>query len=263
MAAKKEAYAQRLISYLEEYSKAFIVQADNVGSKQFQLIRASLRPNTIIAMGKNTQMKRAIRSYCEANPGTQWEGLADELVTNVGIVFTKDNLTDVKDEIAKHKVGAPARTGSVAPLDVTIPAGNTGMDPSQTQFFQILDIPTKINKGTVEIINDVPLIITGDKVTSSQSVLLGKLNIRPFSYGLIIVKVFDEGAVYDPKVLDLTDENMSDFFRQGLANIAAASLELGYATIAAVPHAIVNGFKNAVAVALETEFTFTQAAKFK
>jgi hypothetical protein len=53
----------------------------------------------------------------------------------------------VKAEIAKYKVGAPARVGLVAPNDVTIPAGGTGMDPSQTSFFQALAIATKINKG--------------------------------------------------------------------------------------------------------------------
>jgi hypothetical protein len=53
----------------------------------------------------------------------------------------------IKAEIAKYKVGAPARVGLVAPNDVTIPAGGTGMDPSQTSFFQALAIATKINKG--------------------------------------------------------------------------------------------------------------------
>lgn len=55
--------------------------------------------------------------------------------------------TQVKDEISKYKVGAPARVGLLAPNDVTIPAGSTGMDPSQTSFFQALAIATKINKG--------------------------------------------------------------------------------------------------------------------
>lgn len=36
------------------------------------------------------------------------------------------------------QVGAPARVGLVAPVDVTVPAGNTGLDPSQTNFFQVI-----------------------------------------------------------------------------------------------------------------------------
>ena len=42
----------------------------------------------------------------------------------------------VRDEINKFKVGAPARVGLVAPNNVVVPLGNTGLDPSQTSFFQ-------------------------------------------------------------------------------------------------------------------------------
>ena len=43
----------------------------------------------------------------------------------------------LRDEIMKYKVGAPARVGLVAPNDVMVPGGNTGLDPSQTSFFQV------------------------------------------------------------------------------------------------------------------------------
>jgi len=36
-----------------------------------------------------------------------------------------------------NQVGAPARVGLVAPIDVIVPPGNTGLDPSQTSFFQV------------------------------------------------------------------------------------------------------------------------------
>lgn len=54
---------------------------------------------------------------------------------------------------------------------------------------QALNIPTKINKGTVEITTDVHLIQTGNKVGSSEATLLAKLGIKPFSYGLVIQQV--------------------------------------------------------------------------
>ena len=58
---------------------------------------------------------------------------------------------------------------------------------------QVLNIPTKINKGTVEIVAPVELVKAGDKVGSSEAALLSKLNIRPFSYGLIVEKVRGNG----------------------------------------------------------------------
>eukprot|EP00232_Nephroselmis_pyriformis_P004522 CAMPEP_0182913908 /NCGR_PEP_ID=MMETSP0034_2-20130328/38276_1 /TAXON_ID=156128 /ORGANISM="Nephroselmis pyriformis, Strain CCMP717" /LENGTH=313 /DNA_ID=CAMNT_0025050637 /DNA_START=98 /DNA_END=1039 /DNA_ORIENTATION=- len=260
---KKEAYDAKLCDALASHTKAILVHADNVGSLQFANIRKALRPDSLIIMGKNTMMKRSIRVYIENTGDSKWEVLLEHLIGNVGLIFTKSELTDVRDEVAKFKVGAPARVGLVAPVDVTIPAGNTGMDPSQTSFFQVLNIPTKINKGTVEIINDVEIIKTGDKVGSSEAALLSKLGIKPFSYGLELLQIFDDGALFDPKVLDLTDEDLEKSFMAGVCKIASISLATGYPTLAAVPHAVINGFKKVVAIALGTEFTFPQAEKVK
>jgi large subunit ribosomal protein LP0 len=66
--------------------------------------------------------------------------------------------------IMTNRVKAPAKAGALAPLDVKVPAQNTGLGPEKTSFFQALNIPTKITKGTIEITNDVSLIKAGDRV---------------------------------------------------------------------------------------------------
>jgi large subunit ribosomal protein LP0 len=259
----KEKYDQKLCGLLDEYDRAFIVHADNVGSKQFQDIRRGLRPHSAVLMGKNTLMKRCIRLYCERTGSDQWASLLDALVGNVGLVFTKGDLGEIRDEIEKYKVGAPARVGLVAPNSVDVPAGNTGLDPSQTSFFQALNIPTKINRGTVEIVSDVKLITAGEKVGASEATLLAKLGIKPFSYGLVIRLVYDQGALFDPKVLDIKDEDLLATVSNAIAQVAAFSLEANYPTIASIPHSVVNGYKNVLAIAVETDYSFELAEKVK
>ena len=214
-------------------------------------------------MGKNTLMKRCIRAYCEKKGDDKWAILLDQLVGNVGLIFTSGDLSSVRDEVVKFKVGAPARVGLVAPNDVTVPAGNTGLDHSSTSFFPALNIPTKIHRGTVEIVSDVALIKEGDKVGGSEATLLAKLGIRPFSYGLVVRQVIDGGAIYDPKVLDITDDDLLKNAGSAIANIAALSLETGVATPASVPHSLINGYKNLLAIAVETEYSFELADKVK
>jgi large subunit ribosomal protein LP0 len=260
---KKEAYHNRLCDYLNTFDKAFVVHADNVGSKQMSDIRAALRPDSIILMGKNTMMKRSIRLYCEETGNDQWAPLLDELVGNVGLVFTKGDLSQIKEEISKYKVGAPARVGLLAPNDVFIPAGGTGMDPSQTSFFQALAIATKINKGTIEIVSEVHLIKAGDKVGASEAALLGKLGVKPFKYGLEVLKVYEGGSLFDVAVLDITDEDLMGAVGAGLANVAALSMAANYPTLASIPHSVINGYKNVLAIALETDYSFPLADKVK
>ncbi|XP_034705014.1 60S acidic ribosomal protein P0 [Vitis riparia] len=262
-ADKKIAYDQKLCQLLDEYSQILIAAADNVGSNQLQNIRKGLRGDSVVLMGKNTMMKRSIRLHAEKTGNTAFLNLIPLLVGNVGLIFTKGDLKEVSEEVAKYKVGAPARVGLVAPIDVIVPPGNTGLDPSQTSFFQVLNIPTKINKGTVEIITPVELIKKGDKVGSSEAALLAKLGIRPFSYGLVVLSVYDNGSVFSPEVLDLTEEDLIEKFAAGVSMVTSLSLAISYPTLAAAPHMFINAYKNVLAVAVATEYSFPQADKVK
>jgi len=233
---KKEVFAQKIFDMLDKYDAGFIVHADNVSSKQFMDIRRGIRDTSAVLMGKNTMVRRAFRVYAEKNNKPFWAELSKLLVGNVGIVFTTAPLADIKEEIAKYKVGAPAKAGSIAPVDVICPAGGTGLDPSQTNFFQALSIPTKINRGAVEIVSDVKVISEGDKVGASEAALLAKLNIKPFAYGLVLQHVFEKESIYDPKVLDITDDDLIASIQSAVNNISAVALETNVPTITSVPH---------------------------
>ncbi|XP_061338765.1 large ribosomal subunit protein uL10-like isoform X2 [Gastrolobium bilobum] len=206
---------------------------------------------------------RSVRIHAENSGNNAYLNLIPLLVGNVGLIFTKGDLKEISEDLAKYKVGAPARVGLVAPIDVVVPPGNTGLDPSQTSFFQVLNIPTKINKGTVEIICPVELIKKGDKVGSSEAALLAKLGIRPFSYGLVVLSVYDNGSVFSPEVLDLSEDDLVEKFGIGVSMVTSLSLAISYATLAAAPHMFVNAYKNVLGVAVETEYSFPRADKVK
>merc|ERR1711974_147820 len=203
----------------------------------------------------------AIRGHLETNPDL--ERLMPHIKQNVGFVFTKMELLHVRDLLLSNKVKAPAKAGALAPVDVVVPAQNTGMGPEKTSFFQALAIPTKITKGTIEIIKDVDIIKAGDRVGMSEATLLNMLKISPFSYGLVISKVYDSGSVFDPEILDITDADLLAKFASGVANVAAMSLAINYPNVASVPHSVVNGMKNLLAIAAATEITFKEAEAVK
>lgn len=257
----KSNYFLKLIKFVEDYPKCFVVGVDNVGSRQMQEIRMSLRGHADILMGKNTMIRKAIRGHMTKNPAL--EKLLPHIVGNVGFVFTKGDLADIKEKILDKKVAAPAKAGAIAPIDVILPAQNTGMGPEKTSFFQALSIPTKISRGTIEILNDIHIIKKSEKVGASEATLLNMLNISPFTYGLIILQVYDSGTVFSPEVLDITPDILRAKFLAGVQCLASVSLAINYPTIASVPHILVNGFKNLLAVAAVSDVSFKQAEKLK
>jgi len=247
---KKVLYFARMQSILSKYSKVFIVHVDNVGSSQMNKTRLQMRGKAEILMGKNTMMRKVLADFVEANPGHHFAELDSRMRGNTGFVFTNGDLKEVQKLVLANRVPAPARVGSVAPDDVAIPAGPTGCDPGQTSFFQVLQIPTKIVKGQIEITNVVNLIKAGDKVGSSEATILAKLNIRPFSYGIKLLEVCDAGNFYSPAVLDITDEVLAARFADTVKKVAALSFALNFPTQASVVHSVANAFKTMTAISM-------------
>lgn len=261
--AKKEVYLAKLASLLNEYPTIFVVNVDNVGSNQMQQIRKNLRGKAVVLMGKNTMVRKVLRGLVAENPA--YEKLMNVVVGNVGFVFTNGDLKEVRAAILANRVRAPAKAGALAPLNVIVPAGNTGMEPGKTSFFQALGVPTKIARGTIEIVSDIQIITAGNRVGQSEAALLNMLNISPFTYGLSIMTVYDSGTLFAPEILDISDETLMKALMAGIANIACMSLALSYPTVASVPHVLVNGYKNLLAVGVAgcEAFSWPALAKVK
>jgi len=258
---RKEEYFKKLEGLLDEYTTCFIVHADHVRSRQFQDIRIALRGKGVVCMGKNTMMRKCINGWLENNPKSGFAAVRDAIRGNVGIIFLKGDAKACKEIVLAYTVPAPAKSGVVANCSVTVPMGPTGCDPSMTGFFQALNVPTKISKGQIEITTDVPLITNGERVTPGAAALLQKLNIKPFTFGLVIQQVYDNGSMFSPEVLDFTDEIIAAKFSTGVRNLAAVSLEIGYPTLASLPHSLTNAMKwcTACIVGAESSYTFEKA----
>jgi len=259
--ADKELYFVKLKQLLDTYPSIFIVNVDNVGSNQMHQIRVALRGKGVVLMGKNTMVRRALRSVLSELP--QFERLLPHVRGNIGFVFTNNDLKEVRTIITANKVAAPARAGALATVDVIVPGGNTGMEPGKTSFFQALRIPTKIARGTIEIVGDVQVVTAGTRVGSSEATLLNMLNISPFTYGMQVVQIYDSGNVFSPEVLDIDEKVLIDRFLTGVKTIASISLALKYPTIVSVPHLLINAYKNLLAISLATEYTFDGSEKVK
>lgn len=65
------------------------------------------------------------------------------------MIFSDAPIFELKNKIEANKLPTEARVGVVSPVDFTVPAGPTGLDPSQINFFHALNISTKINKGQI------------------------------------------------------------------------------------------------------------------
>jgi large subunit ribosomal protein LP0 len=211
----------------------------------------------------NTKPEEEEDDY-ESRGGAGWakddniDKILSQLKGNTNIIFTNGDLGQVKAVLDNEVRPSPAKPGMIAPDDVWIPAGSTGLDPKQTSFFQNLSIQTKIVKAQIEIVAAKQVVFIGDKVDGTQAALLDKLKIYPFSYKMHVSKVLQNGSIFDAKVLDLSTDAILAKFKKCCGVQASLSLGAGFPTSASAPHSLLNGFKNLVAASAASGYEFPQ-----
>jgi len=262
-------FAKKLTELLGQYNKILLVTVDNVGANSIQKIRQVLRGEAVLLFGRNTMIRKTIRDYVEKcteagnKEGARIEALLSSIKGNVGLIFTNGDLSHIKQVAESYRQKAPAKIGAIAPEDVFIEAGPTGMEPTQTTFLQALNIPSKIVKGQVEIVNRIHLIKEGEKIGTSEATLLDKLNIMPFSYRADVKTVFDSGFVYPSSLLSLGPNDVMQMLARGLQRVTTIALEIGYPSLATLPHLLANAYKNILAISIETEYEFEGSKEVK
>ena len=137
------------------------------------------------------------------------------------------------------------------------------MEPGKTSFFQALGVPTKIARGTIEITTDLKLVAARTKVGASEATLLNMLNISPFTYGMGIAQIYDEGQCFAPEVLDIEESQLFNALNSAIKTIATVSLALNYPTLPSIMHSVVNGYKKVLAVAIETDYSWPEIEELK
>jgi len=273
----KEAKWRRIQEVAFKYKNVLFIDADNVSSKQICQLRAKLRKiDAVMVMGKNTLMKAALTAakprptendedyefrnefWNEASL-SNIDRIMGQLKKNINLIFSNGDLGEVKSVLDSEVRPSPAKAGMIAPDDVHISAGPTGLDPKQTSFFQNLQIQTKIVKAQIDIVADKQVITKGDKIGATEAQLLDKLKIYPFEYKMEVKTVLQDGSLFDAAVLSITPASILAKFKNAINLQAQLSLGVGYPTAASAPHSLLNGFKNLVAVSQATGFEFPQA----
>jgi len=251
--ARKQAYGARLKSLLDTYTQVLVVTVDNIGSKQISEVRAELRGRAEILFGKNTMIRKILRDYAKESGNEKILNLVSIIEGNCGMVFTKESIGTIRDIFKAKTILTAAKAGAIAPVDVEVPAGPTGMEPTMTTFFQSLNIATRINRGQIDIVNPMQVIYKGKKVGESEAALLIKLGIKPFTYRIEVQSVYDDGNVYGAAVLDITEADVALAFFTASNQIAALCLEIDFPVAVTVPHSIMGAYKNILSVGIACE----------
>ncbi|MDP3728654.1 MAG: 50S ribosomal protein L10 [bacterium] len=199
--AKKQV-VKSLSKQIQEYPIIGLVDMENLPAMQLQKMKKSLRGKVVIAMAK----KRLIKLALKQSPKGLTE-LSERIRGMPALIFTKENPFKLYKTLSASKSPAPAKAGQHAPKDIIVPAGKTSFAPGPIigELGQ-LGIKAGIEDGKVAIKQDKVLLKEGELVTKKIAEVLTRLNILPMEVGLNIVAVFENGIIFDRKVLEIDDK---------------------------------------------------------
>ncbi|WP_435114957.1 50S ribosomal protein L10 [Halolamina sp. C58] len=214
----KQQEVDELVDFLERYDAVGIVGVTGIPSRQLQSMRRGLHGTAEVRMSRNTLMTRAVEEVDEG-----LEQLATEIGGEVAFVGTNDNPFGLFKELEASKTPAPIGAGEVAPNDIVIPEGDTGIDPGPfVGELQSVGASARIMEGSIKVTEDSHVLDAGETVSEDLANVLAEMGIEPKEVGLDLRAVYADGVLFEPEELELD----VDEYREDIQAAAAAARNL-------------------------------------
>ncbi|WP_247000401.1 50S ribosomal protein L10 [Halosolutus gelatinilyticus] len=225
---KKEEVGE-LADLIDDYESIGVVGIAGIPSKQLQDMRRGLHGTAELRVSRNTLQVRALEA---ADLGE----LVDHVDGQVGLVATDDNPFTLYKELEASKTPAPINEGEVAPNEIVIPEGDTGVDPGPfVGELQQIGANARIEDGSIQVMEDSTVLEAGEEVSADLANVLNELGIEPKEVGLDLRAVVADGVLFDPEDLDIDIEAYESDVATAAARARNLSVNASYPTEATAP----------------------------
>ncbi len=197
--AWKQREVDEIVDILSSYESVGVVDISGIPSRQLQDMRAELHGVAQLRVSRNTLLLRALE---EVDEGI--EELVSYVSGQVGLIGTDENPFGLYRQLEESKTPAPINAGEIAPNDIVIPAGDTGIDPGPfVGELQQVGADARIDGGSIVVESDSTVAEPGDEVSSQLANVLSELEIEPKEVGLDLRAVYADGVRFEPEELDI------------------------------------------------------------
>ncbi|OYR66548.1 50S ribosomal protein L10, partial [Halorubrum ezzemoulense] len=224
----KREEVDELVEFIDSYQSVGIVGVAGIPSRQLQAMRRELHGSAAVRMSRNTLTTRALEEV-----GDSVEALTEYVSGQVALVGTNDNPFGLFKQLEASKTPAPINAGEVAPNDIVIPEGDTGVDPGPfVGELQTVGASARIMDGSIKVTEDSTVLEEGEVVDDDLANVLVELGIEPKEVGLDLRAVYSEGVLFEPEELELDVDEYEADIRSAAAAARNLSVNAAYPTAA-------------------------------
>ena len=240
---------EELVSLIDSYPVVGVVNLYKMPSAQLQEIRKILKNEAKIRMSKKTLLKFAF----EKSKKRGIKKLKEFLRGQPALILTKTNPFKLFKFLNENKTSAPAKAGDIAPEDIIVREGDTGLPPGPaiSQLGEV-GIPTKVQDGKIYIIKDTKVASEGEEISPQLANVLNILGLKPMKIGLDLIAIYENGIIFDKDVLKIDEEEFLNRLTSCITVGIHLSLECSYITPITAPLMIREAYLKARTLAMET-----------
>ncbi len=223
---KKKAVTE-LTKLIQEKKTLLIASIKNIPGSQFQEIVKKLRGKAVVKVPKKNLMIKAI----DSSKDEEIRKLKESITSDFAILFSDLDCFELAIDLIRKKSPAKAKVGQIAPEDIEIPAGPTDLVPGPAiSELGALGIQIQIEGGKITIKAPKVIAKKDTKITQQAADMMSKLDIKPFSIGLIPVAAFDNLTKTLYPVIDIQPEKTLEDLKYAFGKALPFAVQIGYTT---------------------------------
>ncbi len=216
---QKEAKVEEFEQAIQEHKVIGILDMQSLPARQLQEIEREIEEFADIKMSRKTLMDIALENI-------EKEGIdhldTDEAMQPAFIFSTKDPF-QLYSLIQDNQTSAAADGGEIAPNDIEVPEGDTGIGPGpMLGKLQQTGAQVQVQDGSIHVMEPATMVEAGEEITSDDAEILNQLGIEPLQIGLDLVIAYNDGEVFNAEELDIDTEQ----YRQDIESAATAGFNL-------------------------------------
>lgn len=249
---KKRFMYQEMLKFPKEYKALALSNLNKVRASQLMQLRKKFRAEMKLRVVKNKVVQRAFEKIDDI---PRLPDFSNRLEGQCLLLFTNTNPFRLNLIFDKSKIFLPAKGGDIAPTEIIVPAGNTGITPGPVlSEFKEANVPTKIDQGSIWVVKDTRVAKPGDQISQKLASLLSKLDVKPIEAGISVSCALADGLLFteeDLKIdLDAYAKEMAIGAFEGL-NLA---IVCGYLTPETVRPLIIQAGQESLNLSVSVEY---------
>ena len=256
----KKEEVNELKGIIGQYDVVGIVDLMNIPAKQLQEMRNNLKNDAVIRMAKKNLIDLALED-CNADK-TNVVDLSEHMDGQVAIIATEMNPFKLYKILEKSKTSAPAKAGAIAPDDIVVPEGDTGL--TNLAFMGELGqvgIPARPQDGKIFIQKETVVVNAGEEVSKQMAATLARLDINPMEVGMDLKAVYEEGSIYTSDVLAIDEEQTLADVQNAFKNAFNLSVNAAIPTSETTSTIITLAYTRAVNVGVEAAIMTSETSE--